>query len=122
MKKFFEKKISQCQKSERDDPLGVFNIHFVAKIKKLKRTLWGKFCFKKSFAMPKKLIGGPFGLVWYRMLRRKRFGSVPWASSGNLKFCRTFGRTILVTSGVSTKTLTKRKAPTKNNLLISLCR
>ena len=31
------------------------------------------------------------------------FGSVPWANRGNLKFCRTFGRTILVTLGVSKK-------------------
>ena len=44
------------------------------------------------------------------MLRGKKenlFGSVPWANRNNLKFCRTFGRTILITSGVSKKTLTK---------------
>ena len=31
----------------------------------------------------------------------------PGPTANNLKFCRTFGRTILVTSGVSKKTLTK---------------
>ena len=37
------------KKTERQDPLGVFNIHFVAKLKKM-GTLWGK-----SFFFPKKV-------------------------------------------------------------------
>ena len=44
------------------------------------------------------------------MIRGKKenlFGSVPWANRYNLRFCRIFGRTILITSGVSKKTLTK---------------
>ena len=72
----------------------------------------------------KKLKGDPLvspGIVCYAEKNEKSF----WFSSlgDTLKFCRTFGRTILVTSGVSKKTLTKshdycrlfsRKAPTKN--------
>ena len=41
------------------------------------------------------------------MLFGKLFGSVPWANRYTLKFCRTFGRTILVSSGGLKKTLTK---------------
>ena len=41
--------------------------------------------------------------VRYAEKKEKPFGSVPWANRYNLKFCRTFGRTILVTSGVSKK-------------------
>ena len=57
--------------------------------------------------MPKKLKGEPFGLSRYGMLRGKR-GKPFWFSSlgqmiqfDTIKFCRTFGRTILATSGVS---------------------
>ena len=58
----------------------------------------------KSRTVPKKSKGGPFGLVRYCMLRGKPF----WFSSLGQqvqfgvfsKFCRTFGRTILVTSGL----------------------
>ena len=61
------------KKTEREDPLGFFNIHSVAKLQKN--------------------LGGPFGLVRYCMLRGKPF----WFSSlgQQVKFCRT----ILVTSG-----------------------
>ena len=44
--------------------------------------------------------------------KKNLFGSVPWANGYNLKFRRTFGRTILATSGVSKKirkNLTKPK-------------
>ena len=63
---------------------------------------------EKSRTMPKnKLKGGPFGLIRYCMLRGKPF----WFSSFGQQvqfgvfseFCRTFGRTILATSGVSKK-------------------
>ena len=65
-----------------------------------------KFLEKKS-RNAEKTERGPFGLVRYCMLRGKPF----WFSSlgqqvhfgAFLKFCRTFGRTILVTSGVSKK-------------------
>ena len=43
------------------------------------------------------------------------FGSVPWANRGYLKFCRTFGRTILVTSGVSKFFFKKKKKQTKSH-------
>ena len=61
--------------TEREDPLGFFNIHSVAKHQKIEGgTLWGKFVFfsKKSLTMPKKTEGGPFSLSRYGMLRGKR--------------------------------------------------
>ena len=61
-----------------------------------------KFSEKKS-RNAEKLKGGPLvssGIVRYA---GNLFGSIPWANRGNLKFCRTFGKTILVTSGVSKK-------------------
>ena len=70
------------KKTERVDPLGVFNIHFVAKHQKIEGgTLWEKNFFrKKSFTMPKKLKGGTLWsrLVWYvtRENRKNLFGSV----------------------------------------------
>ena len=84
--------------------LGFFNIHSAAKLqKKLNGGPFGKTNSKKSLRVPKKLKGGSLvssGIVCYA---GNLFGSVPWANGGNLKFCRTFGRTILVTSGVSKK-------------------
>ena len=68
-----------------------------------------KIFFEKGLAMPKKIERVLFSLTRYCLIRgkkEKKFGSVPWANRYNLKFCRTFGRTILVTSGVSKKTLT----------------
>ena len=58
---------------------------------------------KKSHSAENNLKGGPFGLVWYCMLR----GKPSWFSSLGQqvqlgvfsKFGRTFGKTILVTSG-----------------------
>ena len=68
--------------------------------KKKKRGPFGEKISEKGLAIPKKnwkpLISS--GFVCYA-------GSVPWAYNGNLKFCRTFGRTILVTSSVSKKKL-----------------
>ena len=66
------------------------------------------FFRKKSRNAEKTEKGYPLvssGIVGYA---GNRFGSVPWANSGNLKFCRTFGKTILVNSGVSKKQLNKR--------------
>ena len=77
--------------------------------KKLKGSLWGIFSENVS-QWRKKLKGGRLvssGIVCYTrnlfgcsLGQRVQFGVF-------LKFCRTFGRTILVTSGVSKKTLTK---------------
>ena len=83
------------------------------------RTLWDfstsvltqhPFCRKniekKVAQRRKKLKGGHLvspGNVCYAEKLKIFFGSVPWANRCNLKFSRTFGRTILVTSGVSEK-------------------
>ena len=86
------------KKLERVDPLGVFNIHSVAKHQNIEGgTLWGKIFFrKKSLTMPKKVKGGPLvspGMVCYAGKQEKPF----WFSSlgqivqfGAIIFCRTF--------------------------------
>ena len=102
-KKILEKKSHNAEKTERVDPLGVFNNHFVAKHQKIEGgTLWGIFFPEKSLTMPKKLKGGPFGLARYGMLRGKTGKTflVQFARpNGAIIFCRTFGRTILVSPG-----------------------
>ena len=78
MKNFFLKKnLTLPKKSEREDPLGFFNIQSVAKLqKKLKGgPFMGKKVFSKKVAQCRK--NGPFGLVRYCMLRGKPF----WFSS-----------------------------------------
>ena len=63
------------KKTEREDPLGFFNIHSVAKLQKIEGGLsWGKVFLKKVAQCRK---NGPFGLVRYCMLRGKLF----WFSS-----------------------------------------
>ena len=128
----FMKKIESLtmpKKTEREDTLGFFNIHFVAKLeKKLKGGPFGEIFFSRSRTMPKKnWKGDPLvspGNVCYA--EENLFGLVHWANRWNLKFCRTFGRTILVTSGGLKKTVTKShdysrlfsgKAPTENSYL-----
>ena len=62
------------KKTDREDPLGFFNIHSVAKLQK--KLKGGPFGGKKlkSRTVPKKSKGGPFGLVrYYCMLRGKPF-------------------------------------------------
>ena len=56
MKKKFEKKSHNAEKTEMEDSLGFFNIHSVAKLqKKLRGGLsWGKIFFGKSRTVPKK--------------------------------------------------------------------
>ena len=89
--------------------------------------------FFKSLTMPKKIERGegPFGIFQHPFCRKtpkkgwkgdplvssgivcyagNLFGSVLWANRGNLKFCRTFGWTILVTSGVSKENFNKTRA------------
>ena len=50
------------KKTKREDPLGFFNIYFVAKLQKIEGgTLsWGKIFLKKSRTVPKKSKGGTF--------------------------------------------------------------
>ena len=56
----FEKKSHNAEKTEREDPLGFFNIHSVAKLQQLKGDPFvGKF-FLKSRTVPKKSKGGTF--------------------------------------------------------------
>ena len=61
------------KKIERVDPLGVFNIHFVAKHQKIELGPFGEkfFSGKKVSQCRKKLKGGPFGLARYGVLRGK---------------------------------------------------
>ena len=97
MKKNFEKKSHNAEKTEREDPLGFFNIYSVAKLQKnLKGGPFGIFQHPFCCKTPKKVEGGafvvkkvflkkvaqcrkngPFGLVRYCMLRGKPF----WFSS-----------------------------------------
>ena len=99
MKKNFVKKVSQCRKTERGDPLGFFNIHSVAKPqKRLKGGPFGeKFLSeKKSHNAEKTERGDPLvspGMVCYAGKQEKLF----WFSSlgqmvqcGAIIFCRTF--------------------------------
>ena len=87
----------------------------------------GKFFFRKKVShSAEKVKVGPFSLTRYCMLRGKKGKTflilfAKWLFD-TIKFCRT----ILVTSGVSEKTLTKshdysrlfsRKAPTKKTFL-----
>ena len=109
LESFILKKIEKCltmaKKTEREDPLGFFNMHSVENSKKLKGgPFGGNFFLEKSRTVPKKnLKGGPFGLVRYCILRGEPF----WFSSLGQQvqfgvfsnFCRTFAGTILVTSG-----------------------
>ena len=93
-------------KKVKEPPFGIFQHPFCRKTpEKLKGDPFGNFFPNKKLAMPKKLKGETFGLVRYSLLRGKHF----WFSSLGqqvqlgvfLKFCRNFGRTVLVTSGVS---------------------
>ena len=64
------------KKTEREDPLGFFNIHSVAKPQKIDGGPFRGDFFKVAQCR-KNLKGGPFGLVRYCMLRGKPF----WFSS-----------------------------------------
>ena len=65
---FWEKSLTMPKKTERDDPSGVFNIHFVAKHQKIEGGLFGENFFpEKSLTMPKKTKS----LARYCMLRGK---------------------------------------------------
>ena len=58
------------KKTEREDPLGFFNIHSVPKLQKIEGGLsWGKSFFEKSRTVPKKWT------LWGNL-----FGPIPWAN------------------------------------------
>ena len=112
---FYEKKIwkksHNAEKKLKGRSLWDFSTSIL--LQNSKKNEGGPFVVKKVFL--KKVAqcrkNGPFGLVRYCMLRRKPF----WFSSLGQqvhfgvfwKICRTFGRTILVSSGGLKKTLTK---------------
>ena len=55
-KQIFEKKLSQCRKTEKGDPSGFLNTHSVTKHQKIEGE---NFLFSdKNLTMPKKLKGG----------------------------------------------------------------
>ena len=104
----FEKKSHNAEKkTERENPLGFFNIHSVAKLQQIEGGPFGGNKIEKSCTESKKSKGGPFGLVRHCMLPGKAFcfSSLDQQVQFGVfsKFCRTFGRTILVTSGVLKK-------------------
>ena len=72
-----------AKKTERVDPLGVFNIHFVAKHQKIEGgTLWGNFFSgKKVSQCRKKLKGGTLWScpVWYVTRENRRTFLVQFA-------------------------------------------
>ena len=97
-KNFWKQKSHNAEKTERVDHLGVFNIHFVAKLQKIEGGPFGEIFFpEKSLTMPKKTErGDPLispGIVCYAGKQEKPF----WFSSlgqmvhfGAKIFCRTF--------------------------------
>ena len=109
---FLLKKSLTMQKKTEGRHFGVFNIHSVAKFqKKLKGDTLGINVLKKRPPMPKQIQRwDPLvstGIVCYTEEREKPswFSSLgqPVHFGDTLKFFRNFGRTILVTSGVSKK-------------------
>ena len=97
-KNFLEKKSHNAEKTERLDPLGVFNVHFVAKHQKIEGGPFGEIFFpEKSLTMLKKTEkGDPLvspGTVCYAGKQEKPF----WFTSlgqivqfGAIIFSRTF--------------------------------
>ena len=62
-------KFSQCRKTERGDTLRFFNIHSVAKHKKIEENK--NFYFRKKISQcRKKLKGGPFGIFQHPVCRK----------------------------------------------------
>ena len=78
-KKIFPEKSHNAEKPEREDPLGVFNIHFVAKHQKIEGKI---FIFGKKISLcRKKLKGGPFGFFQHPFCRKtvkKTEGGTLW--------------------------------------------
>ena len=100
MEKNLEKSLTMPKKLQ-GGPFGIFQHPFCRKTRKILKgdTLEKNFSEKSRNA--EKLKGGPFGLVRYFMLRGEPFWFSSLGQQG--QFCRIFGRTILVTSGVSKK-------------------
>ena len=90
-------------------------------IKKIEGDPWRTLkIFRKNLNAEKKLKGDPLvspGIVCYAEKGKTFFGSVTWANRYNLNICRTFGRTILVTSGISKKKHGRKAMTTVDSFL-----
>ena len=80
-KNFWKQNLTMPKKTERVDPLGVFNIHFVAKHQKIEGGPFGELLFRvKKSHNAEKTERGPLWSrpVWYvtRENRKNFFGSV----------------------------------------------
>ena len=99
---------------EKKTERGIFQHRFCRKnqTKKLKGDSLEKiFAERKNRTLPKKLKRDPLvspGIVCYAEKKKNFFGSVPWANGCNLKFWRTFSRTVFVISGVLKKKDSKK--------------
>ena len=72
--KFFLKKVSQCRKTERGDPLMFFNIHSVAKHEKMQGDPLGKKISEKKTSRSAEKIERGDSLVWPGMVLRGKTG------------------------------------------------
>ena len=75
------KKVSQCRKTERGDPLRFFNIHSVAKQEKIEENK--NFYFREKISQcRKKLKGGPLGFFNIHSVAKhqKNAGGTPWGN------------------------------------------
>ena len=79
----FREKISKCRKKLKGGTLWVFLTSILSQnIKKMQGGPFVEFFFrKKSLAVPKKMIGGAFGLARYIRLRGKKLEKAFWFSS-----------------------------------------
>ena len=87
-------------RAKRGYPFGYFNTHSVAKHQKNDGDPLEEKCFQKVLQCRKKLIGLPFSLARYCMLRRKKEKPFWFSSLGQgIQFdTMKFRRTILVSS------------------------
>ena len=70
-KQIFEKKVSQCRKTERGILWGFSTSILTQNSKQIEGGPFGEKNPKKSLAVPKKIKRGPSGLARYGMLRGK---------------------------------------------------
>ena len=78
---FFKKKSHNAEKTEREDPLGFFNIHSFAKLQKTEgERCGGKKIGKKSHSAEKNLNGYCLVSSGFVCYAGDHFGSVPLAN------------------------------------------
>ena len=83
--------VSQCRKKLKGETLWDFSTSVLSQNFKNEGGPFVEFFSQKNFTMPKKVKGGPLVLSGIVCYAGNIFGSVP--NRGNLRFCRTFGRT-----------------------------